>query len=95
VVLVEHLRLEAGEPGAGGDSGEALDLPPSRLTLTFGFGAGLFAKDGRDRYGLARHRPEALIDLPLATLAPGEYLLEVKATGQDGEATALVVFRVM
>jgi deferrochelatase/peroxidase EfeB len=32
--------------------------------VTFGFGAGLFIRDGRDRYGLAGSRPEALIDLP-------------------------------
>ena len=46
------------------DSGDALGLSPSRLTVTFGFGAGLFTKDGKDRYGLAAHRPEALVDLP-------------------------------
>jgi deferrochelatase/peroxidase EfeB len=46
------------------DSGDVLDLPPQRLTFTFGFGAGLFVKDGKDRYGLAARRPEALVDLP-------------------------------
>jgi len=46
------------------DSGEAEGLAPARLTVTFGFGAGLFEKEGKDRYGLAKHRPEALIDLP-------------------------------
>ncbi|HEX2940364.1 MAG TPA: Dyp-type peroxidase [Rhodopila sp.] len=46
------------------DSEIAEGLPPSRLTVTFGFGAGLFQKNGRDRYGLAAHRPAALIDLP-------------------------------
>ncbi len=46
------------------DSGDALGLAPARLTLTFGFGAGLFVKEGGDRYGLAAHRPEALVDLP-------------------------------
>lgn len=46
------------------DSGEALGLPPARLTLTFGFGAGLFIKDGKDRYGLAAERPPALVDMP-------------------------------
>ncbi|MDE2515385.1 MAG: Dyp-type peroxidase [Rhodospirillales bacterium] len=46
------------------DSGEALGMGPSRLTLTFGFGAGLFEKDGKDRYGLAKARPAALVDLP-------------------------------
>ncbi len=40
------------------------ELPPSRLTLTFGFGPGLFSKDGADRYDLARRRPEAFVDLP-------------------------------
>jgi deferrochelatase/peroxidase EfeB len=46
------------------DTGEALGLSPARLTLTFGFGAGLFSKDGKDRYGLAARRPAALVDLP-------------------------------
>jgi deferrochelatase/peroxidase EfeB len=46
------------------DGGSALGLAPARLTLTFGFGAGLFNKDGVDRYGLAAKRPEALVDLP-------------------------------
>jgi deferrochelatase/peroxidase EfeB len=47
------------------DSGEAAGLSPHRLTLTFGFGPGLFAtKDGVDRYGLGKHRPAALVDLP-------------------------------
>ncbi|HEY1615168.1 MAG TPA: iron uptake transporter deferrochelatase/peroxidase subunit [Rhizomicrobium sp.] len=48
----------------GGDTAEAMDLAPARLTLTFGFGPGLFIKDGKDRFGLAARRPEALIDLP-------------------------------
>ena len=48
----------------GPDGGSALGLSPSRLTLTFGFGAGIFIKDGTDRYGLADKRPAALVDLP-------------------------------
>jgi len=48
----------------GGDTGDTLGMQPSRLTITFGFGPGLFVKDGKDRYGLAQHRPEALVDLP-------------------------------
>jgi deferrochelatase/peroxidase EfeB len=48
------------------DTGEALGLPPSGLTLTFGFGPSLFTDaQGRDRFGLARERPEALADLPI------------------------------
>jgi len=48
----------------GPDGGSALGLSPSRLTITFGFGPGLFSKDGADRYGLAAKRPAALVDLP-------------------------------
>jgi deferrochelatase/peroxidase EfeB len=46
------------------DTGEVIGMPPSRLTITIGFGAGLFIKDGKDRYGLASRRPEALVDMP-------------------------------
>jgi deferrochelatase/peroxidase EfeB len=41
------------------DTGEAVGLPPARLTVTFGFGPTLF-----DRFGLARSRPAALTGLP-------------------------------
>jgi deferrochelatase/peroxidase EfeB len=41
------------------DTGEAIGLPPSGLTITFGFGPGLFT-----RFGLEGRRPEALRDLP-------------------------------
>jgi deferrochelatase/peroxidase EfeB len=51
-------------PRPAGDSGEAFGLAPARLSVTFGFGAGLFVRDGQDRYGLASRRPEALVDLP-------------------------------
>ena len=35
-----------------------------------------------------------LIDLPLAGLSPGEYVIEVKAMGEGGEATELIAIRV-
>ncbi|NUR31972.1 MAG: deferrochelatase/peroxidase EfeB [Catenulispora sp.] len=47
------------------DTGEALGLPPSGLTLTIGFGPTLFrTADGVDRFGIADKRPAALADLP-------------------------------
>ncbi|WP_262107524.1 iron uptake transporter deferrochelatase/peroxidase subunit [Arthrobacter sp. Marseille-P9274] len=46
------------------DTGEAMDLPAASLTITFGFGATLFKKDGTDRFGLASRRPRALEELP-------------------------------
>jgi deferrochelatase/peroxidase EfeB len=46
------------------DTGEALGLPASQLTLTIGFGPTFFTKDGKDRFGIANQRPKALIDLP-------------------------------
>jgi deferrochelatase/peroxidase EfeB len=61
----EPLGEAGADPGAPpADTGEALDLPPSRLTLTFGLGPSLFARDGVDRFGLAARRPEAFVDLP-------------------------------
>ena len=60
------------------ESGEALGLSPARLTITFGFGAGLFTKNGVDRYGLSKHRPEALVDLPKFH---GDELIEAKTGG--------------
>ncbi|MGC4174629.1 iron uptake transporter deferrochelatase/peroxidase subunit [Demequina sp.] len=58
---------ELGSGATGGsyvappdDTGEALGLAASGLTITFGFGPGLFD----DRFGLASKRPEQLIDLP-------------------------------
>ena len=62
--------MAAGQTAATGDAhqtvdaDEALGLAPARLSITFGFGPSLFEQDGHDRFGLARHRPEALAELP-------------------------------
>jgi VWFA-related protein len=37
---------------------------------------------------------ESTVDVPVANLAPGEYIVELKATGEGGEAKELVGFRV-
>ncbi|MFJ3491825.1 iron uptake transporter deferrochelatase/peroxidase subunit [Leifsonia aquatica] len=61
------------------DTGEALDLPPGGLTLTFGFGPTLFTTaDGQDRFGIASKRPAALVDIPHF---PGDALLDAISGG--------------
>ncbi|MGE6257255.1 iron uptake transporter deferrochelatase/peroxidase subunit [Heyndrickxia sporothermodurans] len=46
------------------DTGEAMGLSPSNLTVTFGVGPSLFVKDGKDRFGLKNKQPKELVDLP-------------------------------
>jgi deferrochelatase/peroxidase EfeB len=65
--------LDVSEAGAVGgpslappdDTGEALGLPASGLTITFGFGPTLFTTDdGIDRFGIASAKPALLTKLP-------------------------------
>jgi deferrochelatase/peroxidase EfeB len=64
--------LEVSASGAVGgsaeappdDTGEALGLPAAGLTITFGFGPGLFENEDGDRYGIASLRPAGLERLP-------------------------------
>jgi deferrochelatase/peroxidase EfeB len=88
---------DAGEVGATAgiaeappdDTGEAIGLPPSGLTLTIGFGPTLFRDaTGKDRFGLAARKPAALADLPHfpgdtidATLSGGD--IGVQACAND------------
>jgi deferrochelatase/peroxidase EfeB len=51
--LIGSVRTGNHPPG---DTGEAIGLPPSRLTITFGFGPTLFDSNGRDRFGLRGRR---------------------------------------
>lgn len=46
------------------DTGEALGLPPSQLSLTIGFGPSFFYKDGKERFGIGAQKPALLADLP-------------------------------
>ena len=62
------------------DTGEAIGLPASGLTITFGFGPTLFRDDqGRDRFGIADRRPAALEPLPHF---PGD-VVEPERSGGD------------
>ncbi len=61
------------------DTGEAIGLPSAGLTITFGFGPGLFVDaDGNDRFGLADRRPAALRDLPHF---PGDLVEDARSRG--------------
>ncbi|HEV7192097.1 MAG TPA: iron uptake transporter deferrochelatase/peroxidase subunit [Jatrophihabitantaceae bacterium] len=56
------------------DTGEAVGLPPSRLTITVGFGPSLFDQ----RFGLAPRRPAALAEIPAL---PGDVLEPARSGG--------------
>jgi deferrochelatase/peroxidase EfeB len=60
------------------DTGEAIGLPPSGLTITFGFGPSLFRKVAHDRFGIAARQPAALERLPHF---PGDNLDPDKSDG--------------
>jgi deferrochelatase/peroxidase EfeB len=92
-------RMSLGQPAQplcddgqqpGPDTLDCVGLSSARLTITFGFGAGLFTKDGHDRFGLAAQRPAALVDLPnfpgdqlVAELSGGD--LSVQACAEDAQ----------
>lgn len=61
-------RFAVAQPGSTDapdlNTEEVLGLGPARLTLTFGIGPELFDQNGKDRFGLAAERPDALVDTP-------------------------------
>jgi deferrochelatase/peroxidase EfeB len=80
-------RLSRGLPAAqpekdlekpGTDSGEADGLPASRLTITFGFGFGLFTKNGLDRFGMGHLKPDVFTELPKFH---GDQLVDARSGG--------------
>ena len=81
---IEHLLIRVPTYGPGGTS------PALSVHLLNRAGAAMneLKAEPSPRAG------EQQIDLPLAALPPGEYVLEIKAGEQGGEATELVGFRV-
>jgi deferrochelatase/peroxidase EfeB len=79
-------RLAAGDEAQAADAGDAWGLKPARLTVTFGFGPSLFDH----RFGLAPHRPAALVDMPrfngdqlVAARSDGDLLVQACADDQE------------
>lgn len=71
--------MTAGHAVRAVDAEDARGLDQARLTVTFGFGAGLFGtRDGHDRYGLAHLRPAALVDMPVFN---GDQLVDARSGG--------------
>lgn len=69
------------------DTGETLDLPPSRLTVTFGFGPSFFENGS---FGLAKLAPRYLQDIPRmprdsldAAISGGDICVQVCADDQQ------------
>lgn len=85
---VAAARMTEGEPAGPNnsnpdappdDTGEAVGLAASRLTITIGFGPSLFGVGGRDRFGLKGKLPQNLAPLPPL---PGD---EIDATISGGD----------
>lgn len=94
---VGRLGAVGGSPFAPPeDTGEALGLPPSGLTLTVGFGPTLFEKDGKPRFGLEGKKPDLLTELPAfsgddldASLCGGD--LAIQACANDPQVAVHAV----
>ncbi|MFC5530267.1 iron uptake transporter deferrochelatase/peroxidase subunit [Cohnella yongneupensis] len=72
------------------DTGETLDLPASKLTITYGFGPSFFSQDGKDRFGIASKKPLYLKDIPRMpkdkldpTMSGGDVCVQVCAEDQQ------------
>jgi deferrochelatase/peroxidase EfeB len=65
--LTQGKPLDKGDPDPKFppvDTGEDAGLQTARLTVTVGFGASLFEKDGADRFGFRSKKPLGLTEMP-------------------------------
>jgi hypothetical protein len=77
-IFVRIVAYGAGSPAVSAHLLNRTGQPMSELTVT----------------PPAAPATESTVDVPIANLAPGEYIVELKATGEGGEAKELVGFRV-
>ncbi|KFF59698.1 peroxidase [Cryobacterium sp. MLB-32] len=78
ILTSDAARLSAGEPALA-DSEPELALAPARLTVTFGFGAGLVAAAGGTAPGWLRPLPAFGVDRLDPAWADGDLLLQIAA----------------
>jgi hypothetical protein len=102
-----EFRVLAGDPAAVPTPGRQFSRTERLLIRVEAYGPGptptvtarLLNRAGTEMSAL-QPQPDAAspgrcaLDLALAPLAAGEYLIEIKAKGEGGEATQLVAFRV-
>jgi VWFA-related protein len=81
---IEHLLIRVPAYGPGGTT------PELRVHLLNRTGAAMNELKAEP----SPKASEQQIDLPLAALPPGEYVVEIKTGDKDGEATELVGFRI-
>jgi hypothetical protein len=81
---IEHLLIRVPTYGPGGTT------PELRVHLLNRTGAAMNELKAEP----SPRTSEQQIDLPLAALPPGEYVVEIKAGDKDGEATELLGFRI-
>ena len=77
----DHGAFDGAVTAPPDDNGETSLLPAANLTITVGFGATMFRKNGRDRFGIADQLPEALAPLPHLPL---DALVGAKSDGDIG-----------
>lgn len=85
-----RMQDSANEMLAPNDTGDADDLDYSNLTVTFGFGASFFSKNGVDRYGIKHKAAQYLRKIPVMpndklndALCDGDLCIQICAPDQQ------------